>query len=557
MTALSYRQMSNDVNQTDDTWISVFLKATESHPDAVYAEHGTEKLTYGSLRERTDKLASALLGLGVRPGQTLAMWSTNSLEFLVAQWATYRLGCVLLPLYSYYRVEELRYALNESRAEVLFTTADFAGKIDPLHELDRLLPELADGGREFAQCPYLRHVLALGGLPVRSVPNIDELIDEARFEHDGLDWIASRVTPHDLMNVMYTSGTTGVPKAGLSMHGNNLASIRHWSSLAGLVPTDVILTHVPMFTNFGGLYANALALFNGASMRVTQVFDAAESLRLIRESGVTYVPGSPEIFRMLLDHPDFERTDTARVHSAHVAGSAISPELMTRIIDEFAPNAMQAYGMSECGGVATVTSASDPMRKRLESVGMPLPSVRISVVDPETEKPVQNGESGEIWFGDAEPGSCVGKGYLNSPLATAAAITPSGWFRSGDLGFIDDDGYLHFVGRLKNMMTVGGFNVYPAEIARHLMAHPAIEDAHVVAVPDGRLGSVPVAFVVAIEGEHVEPPDIIAFMRDRVSNHKQPREVWLIQRSEIPMTPSGKMAIAEFEQRALNLCGLS
>jgi acyl-CoA synthetase (AMP-forming)/AMP-acid ligase II len=551
--SVSERKRSGATVSDEDTWISVFTRETEAQPDAVYAQHGNDVLTYASLRERTDQLATALLELGVRPGQTLAIWSTNSLDFLVAQWATYRLGCVLLPLYSYYRVEELRYALNESRTEILFTTADFAGKVDSLQELDRLLPELAAGGSEFAQCPNLRHVLGLGSISMRGVINIEELIEGTQVNADGLNWIGSRLTPRDLMNVMYTSGTTGVPKAGLSMHGNNLASITHWSALANLRPTDVILTHVPMFTNFGGLYANALALFNGASMQVTQVFDAAESLRLIRELGVTYVPGSPEIFRMLLDHVDFEQTDTSHVHSAHVAGSAIVPELMTRIISELAPNAMQAYGMSECGGVATVTSAADPLQKRLDSVGKPLPSVRIAVVDPDSERSMPVGESGEIWFGDAQPGSCVGKGYLNSPQATAAAITPSGWFRSGDLGFVDHDGYLHFVGRLKNMMTVGGFNVYPAEIARYLMAHPDIEDAHVVAIPDDRLGSVPVAFVVKSDESDLDPAGVIAYMRERVSSQKQPRKVWLIQRSEIPMTPSGKIAIVELEQRALTL----
>ncbi len=539
------------------TWISVFVRATDTHPESIYARHASQILTYGSLRERTDRLASSLLELGVRPGQTLAIWSTNSLDFLVAQWATYRLGCALLPLYSYYRVEELKYALNESRAEVLFTTADFAGKVDPLQELDRLLPELATGDGQFTNCPHLKQVVSMGPMPLRGVAEMEELISETRVEERGLAWIASRVAPQDVMNVMYTSGTTGVPKAGLSMHGNNLASISEWSALAGLGATDVILNHVPMFTNFGALYANALTLFNGASMTVTKVFDAAESLRLIRESDITYVPGSPEIFRMLLDHPDFVHTDTSRVRSAHVAGSAISSELMTRIISEVAANAMQAYGMSECGGVATVTSAADPLAKRLESVGKPLPSVRVTVVDPESGSPLPVGKSGEIWFGDVKPGSCIGKGYLNSPRATAAALTPSGWFRSGDLGYLDNEGYLHFVGRLKNMMTVGGFNVYPAEVAQHLMTHPAVEDAHVVELPDHRLGTVPVAFIVITEGANVQPDDIIAYMRERVSSQKRPRRVWIIERSEIPMTPSSKISITELEQRALTMCGLT
>ncbi|OLF05089.1 hypothetical protein BLA60_37545 [Actinophytocola xinjiangensis] len=527
-------------------WVELFRARTEEHADAVYAAAGERELTYGQLRREVDELASALLARGVRPGQTLAVWMTNGLDFLLAQWATYRVGCALLPLYSYYREVELRHALVESRATVLFTSTDFAGKTDPLPILHRLLD--GDG------LPDLRLVVSVEPLDLPGVVTLADL-SGGPVERDGLDRIAARIAPTDVMNIMYTSGTTGLPKAGLSLHSNNLATITHWSELAGLGSGDVILGHVPMFTNFGCLYTNGLALYNGCRLEVTRTFDAAASLALIAGRGVTYVPGAPEMFRMLLSHKDFTNTDTSTVRSAHVAGSAVDPDLMRRVVDELAPNAMQAYGMSECGGLSTVSSARDPLERRLDSVGRPLPSADVRVVDPETGHTQPAGVVGEIWFGDVTPGSCVGKGYLASPEATSAAITPSGWFRSGDLGRFDEDGYLYFVGRRKNMITVGGFNVYPAEVERHLQECPGVAAAFVVGVPDTRLGNVPVAFVVP-DGD-LTADTVLTFMRERVSSQKQPRQVWLVAADDLPRTPSGKIRTGELADLARDRLGES
>lgn len=529
-------------------WVDVFVDRTESYAHATYAADGDRSLTYGELRAEVDRLASALLRRGIRPGQVIAVWLTNSLDFVLAQWAAYRVGCALLPLYSYYREVELAHALTESRAQALFTSRDFAGKTDPVRTLTALLPELTEPEPTFAACPDLRLVVTAEDLGLPGTVPLAELVAGVDTEHEGLQRIRERIAPTDLMNIMYTSGTTGVPKAGLSMHANNLATVGHWSDLARLGDGDVILAHVPMFTNFGCLYANGLAMFNGARLEVSRTFDPGHSLDLIARRGVTYVPGAPEMFRMLLEHKDFATTDTSTVRSAHVAGSAVDPGVMRRVIDELAPNAMQAYGMSECGGLSTATSDRDPMRRRLDSVGRPLPSALVRVVDPDTGEERPAGTVGEIWFGDAQPGSCVGKGYLAAPEATAAAITASGWFRSGDLGRFDADGYLYFVGRSKNMITVGGFNIYPAEIERHVLECPGVGACFVVGVPDERLGSVPVAFVVGDDRTTAE--QVLGFMRDRVSSQKQPRRVWLVDEGELPKTPSGKIRLAELADLA-------
>jgi fatty-acyl-CoA synthase len=543
--------MTNWYDATDCTWIDIFTEQTERFRDRVYAVSGEEELTYGDLRDRVDRLATGLLRTGVRPGQTVAIWMTSCLEFLVCQWAIYRAGCTLLPLYSYYKESELEHGLADARPTLLFTKADFAGKVDARGVLLNLLPELAANDCEgFSRAPSLRHVVTLENWNVPAAEPLETVMQRGTPSSDaGLNFAAGRTTTFDVMNVMYTSGTTGVPKGGLSMHRNNLATIHLWSERAHLGSDDVILCHVPLFTNFGGLYGSGLAMYNGCKLILTETFDAAHSLELIEAWRVSYIPGTPEMFRMLLDDNRFAQTDVTSVRGAHVAGSYCSPELMGRIIEDLAPQAMQAYGMSENGGLSTVTAAGDPWDVRLHSVGRPLANSLVQIRDPSTGDSVENGELGEIWFGDARPGSCVGKGYLGAPEETAAAITPEGWFRSGDIGRFDERGYLYFTGRLKNMITVGGFNVYPREIEEFLQSLPGVRSAHVVGAPDDRLGSVPVAFVVP-EAADVEAEQLLARARERLSSQKQPRDVWLVAADDLPLNPTGKVNLARLEEWA-------
>lgn len=546
--------MAEWYEQTQRTWIDVFVQSTERFADRVFASCDGESLTYGELRRDVDRIASGLLAVGVRPGQTLAVWMTNSLAFLLCQWAAYRVGGTLLPLYSYYRVPEIRHALDDARPVVLFTKQDLAGKVDTQEVLLDLLDELGDERPDFQAAPGLQHVVTAEAWDLPGAVSLDDLRDRGTpAEERGLAFARERTSPFDVMNVMYTSGTTGVPKGGLSMHRNNMATVHLWSTEAGLGSDDVVLCHVPLFTNFGGLYASGLAMYNGARIVVTETFDAAVSLATMAAEGVTYVPGTPEMFRMLLDHEGFAATDTSTVRGAHVAGSYLEPALMERIIADLAPDAMQAYGMSECGGLSTVTSSADPDGARRHSIGRPLANSLVEIHDPDDGQPLDDGDVGEVWFADARPGSCVGKGYLGDAQATAAAITPSGWFRSGDLGRFQD-GYLYFEGRLKNMITVGGFNVYPKEVERFLEDLPGVKAAHVVGVPDRRLGTVPVAFVVPPGDEPAPVDDLLAAVDQRLSSQKRPRQIWSLPEREVPLNATGKLHTARLREWAEARC---
>lgn len=538
------------------TWNEVLERKARRYPQKPLLVMQNRTLTFGQFYEQVTTFAKGLLQLGVRKHDVVGIWMPNSLEWVIAQFAIYKTGAMLLPLYSYYRRTELEYALQQAGVDVLIMADRFLGKIDAFAIFAELVPEVRTQPKEALFCsafPSLRSVVAVGdGEDVPGRYRYDEV--HALGRHYGSDRELLRreaaVSPFDVMNIMYTSGTTGFPKGGMSMHITNLTTITLWSELARLTPDDVILCHVPLFTNFGGLYGAALGVRNACKVVITEQFDAAESLRLIEQQRVTYIPGTPSMFRMLLDHPDLKQRDLSSVRGGHVAGAPLTDTTMHEIIEVLgAREIMQAWGLSECGGLSTVSTSEHPYDKRLKSVGKPLRSADVRVVDSQTLAPVAPGEPGEIVLGDVHPGSCVGKGYFRMPEKTRAAITEDGWFRTGDVGFFDEEGYLHISGRVDDMFTVGGFNVYPAEIENKLEQLEGVREGFIVPLPDRRLGSVPVAWIARDEGAAITAEEIIAYCKDRMAAQKVPRRVFFYTPGELPMTPAGKVKKKELAER--------
>lgn len=542
------------------TWNRVLDTSARRHADKEFLVCGSQRITFTEFRRRTLDFAKGLMHLGVARGDVVGIWMTNSIDWAICQYAIYRVGALLLPLYSYYRGSELEYALRQAGVRTLIMSDAFVGKVDALGILLESIPALAQQPRDglaVEAFPALRSVVVMA--ESRALPS--------RFSHAEVVALGQRhvsdaellrreleVTPFDVMNIMYTSGTTGFPKGGMSMHITNLCTLSLWSGMAGLTPDDVILCHVPMFTNFGGLYGVGLGLYNGCRTVVTEQFDAGASLQLIEAERVTYVPGTPSMFRMLLDHEDIGRRDLSSLRGGHVAGAPLTDETMRGIIEVLgARDIMQAWGLSECGGLSTVSTREHPMDKRLNSVGKPLASSRVCVFDPKELVPVAAGGTGEIWLGDVHPGSCVGKGYFGMPEKTGAVITADGWFRTGDIGFFDDDGFLHVTGRVDDMFTVGGFNVYPAEIEKTLERHPSVREAYVVPVPDRRLGNVPVAWLAIDKTLPVSPEAIVQWCRTQMTPQKAPRRVFFYVPGELPMTPVGKVKRKDLAERSATL----
>lgn len=530
------------------TWSAVLDEQVAHRPDDVLFISDGRTMSYGAFGKAVNRFAKGLISLGVKKGDVVGIWMTNSIDWVVCQFAIYKTGAMLLPLYSYYRQSELDYALKQAGVSVLIMADRFLGKIDALAIVLETVPELTAGSRdsfESAAFPALRHVILVGaGANLPSRHAFDEIAERGERDVSDFDLLRAQtaVTPFDVMNIMYTSGTTGFPKGGMSMHVTNLTTIGQWSAMAGLTEDDVILCHVPLFTNFGGLYGAALGIRNGCKVIITEQFDAAQSLRLIEEHGVTYIPGTPSMFRMLLDHEDITRRDVSSVRGGHVAGAPLTDTTMRDILDVLgAKDIMQAWGLSECGGLSTVSTKDHPRDKRLKSVGKPLASAVVHIVDSESLQELPAGTQGEIILGDRHPGSCVGKGYFNMPDKTATAITPDGWFRTGDVGYLDDEGYLYITGRVDDMFTVGGFNIYPAEIENKLEKLKGIREAFIVPVADHRLGNVPAAWVSLADGASVTPSEIADYCRRTMTSQKTPRRVFYYKAGDLPLTPAGKL----------------
>lgn len=529
------------------TWPDILDRQSETHENRVFLTMDGQTITYGAFRKQVDRVARGLLALGVRKGDVAAIYMTNSIDWVICQFAIYKTGAILLPLYSYYRESELSYALKQAEVSVLIMQDQFLGKVDALAIAKAAIPELdtakADSF-ESSAAPSLRHVIRVGkGADLESRQSLDAVIAHgATVAPRDLVARRSQLSPFDVMNIMYTSGTTGFPKGGMSMHVTNLVTTHQWSKLAGLGPDDVILCHVPLFTNFGGLYGAPLGMRNGARVVITEQFDARHSLQLIESEGVTYVPGTPSMFQMMLDHPDIATRNLSSMNGGHVAGAPLTDATMQGILDVLgAHRIMQAWGLSECGGLSTVSTADHPREKRLTTVGKPLESVILRIIDPETGADIDPGAQGEILLGDARPGSCVGKGYWNMPEKTRESIDAQGFFHTGDVGFLDEEGYLHITGRVDDMFTVGGFNIYPAEIEKNLEEMAGVREAHIVPVEDRRMGNLTAAWIVAdpVEGPNAEA--VAHHVRARMTSQKVPRRVFFCAPQDLPRTPVGKL----------------
>lgn len=557
-----------DANQMKDqwyidaltTWTSVLDRQVERHGDRTLFVFGDQTMTYREFGTAVDSFAKGLIDLGVKKDDVVSIWMTNSIDWVVCQFATYKAGAVLLPLYSYYRQSELEYALKQAGVSTLIMADRFLGKVDALQIASDTIPELRTAPRDgFAseKFPDLKRVILVGkGERLPSRYGFDEVGERGAANVSDYDLLRrqSQVTPFDAINIMYTSGTTGFPKGGMSMHVTTLTTIGQWSQMAGLTEEDVILCHVPLFTNFGGLYGAPLGIRNGCKVVITEQFDAAQSLRLIEEQKVTYIPGTPSMFRMMLDHEDVARRDLGTVRRGHVAGAPLTDSTMRDILDVLgAEDIMQAWGLSECGGLSTVSTRHHDREKRLKSVGKPLQSAVVRIVDHETRQELPTGTQGEIWLGDRYPGSCVGKGYFRMPEKTAETITQDGWFRTGDVGYFDEEGFLYITGRVDDMFTVGGFNVYPAEIENELEKLDGIREAYIVPVADHRLGCVPAAWISLAEGASVSPQAIVDYSRANMTSQKAPRRIFYYQPGDLPLTPAGKLKKKELTARTAQI----
>jgi fatty-acyl-CoA synthase len=520
--------------------------AAERNPSQEAIVFKTERVSYGLLKRRADAFARGLLALGLGPGDHVVVWMPNRVEWNVANLGIAKAGGVTVTCNSRYKAFEVEYVLGHSDAKALILADRFdAAGIDYIEILREICPEIERPGERLrsARFPSLEHVVVLGNrVPAGCRPWTDIERLGSSIGAPALDGI--RVGPDDAAAMLYTSGTTGEPKGCLLSHGNIYYKCRVYQDLHGWTARDRYLVPVPYFHIFGamgGVAANCLA---GSTQVVMDVFDPAEAMRLIETERVTIFSGVPTMFITMLGHPSFGRFDLRSLRTGSIGAAPVPVEIMRRILDGdhgLGMDALVVYGLTEATGGTHWTRPGDPIDKRVSTVGLRTPEIEDRIVHAVTGAPLGPGEEGEVCIA----GPTLMLGYYKNPAATAEKIR-DGWLHTGDMGVKDSDGYVRITGRLTDMIIVGGFNTYPAEIENFFLRHPKVLDVSIVGVPDPVMGEAVMAFVIPKAGETLTEEDIAAFARGRIANFKAPKYIEIVE--SFPLTGSGK--VQKFKQRA-------
>jgi fatty-acyl-CoA synthase len=497
--------------------------------EALVSCHQDVRLTYAQLDAEVDRVARALLAVGLKPGDRVGIWSPNCAEWTLTQLATARAGIILVNVNPAYRTSELVYALNQSGCRMLlaaraFKTSDYAAMIDDVRDELRTIED----------------VVFLGEA------SWDGLLEGAR------DEIAlPPLSPTDAINIQYTSGTTGAPKGATLSHRNILNNGYLVGVGCGYTAEDRVCIPVPFYHCFGMVMGNLGALTHGAAMVIpAPAFDPAATLAAVAGERCTSLYGVPTMFIAELDHPGFADYDLTSLRTGIMAGSPCPVEVMKRVIaDMHMDEVTICYGMTETSPVSTQTAADDPLDKRVGTVGRVHPHVEVKVAD-DTGAPVPRGETGEL----CTRGYSVMLGYWDDPRRTAEAIDADGWMHTGDLATMDADGYLNIVGRSKDMVIRGGENVYPREIEEFLYTHPDIADVQVIGVPDERFGEELMAWVIVRGDAQLDADAVRAFCQGRIAHFKIPRYVKVVD--AFPMTVTGKVQKFRMREQAMAELGL-
>jgi fatty-acyl-CoA synthase len=491
------------------------------------------------LRERAKNFAAGLIALGLQPGDRVGMLAPNRAEWLVAQFGTACAGLVLVNINPAYRTAELEFALRKVGCRALVTESSFKTS-DYVAMLNELAPELASsepGQLHSARLPDLRIVIRLGdeGSPgMFNFGDVAAMADPEDFQ--ALETIGRNLDFDAPINIQFTSGTTGSPKAATLTHHNIVNNASMSASIMKFTERDRLCMPVPMYHCFGMVLGTLLCTSSGAAIVLPSAgFEADACLRAIEAEGCTAVHGVPTMFIAMLDEPGFAERDTTFLRTGIMAGAPCPIELMHRVIDEMHLGEITiGYGMTETGPLSTQTLPDDPIELRVGTVGRPLPNTEIKVVDEEGHI-VPRGEPGEL----CTRGYNVMRGYWGDPQRTAKDIDAAHWIRTGDIATMDDDDYLRIVGRSKDMLIRGGENIYPREIEEFLYTNPKIEQAEVVGVPDPKFGEEVAAWIKLHEGQTASEAEIREFCKGRLAHFKIPTYIRFVD--EFPMTVTGKV----------------
>jgi fatty-acyl-CoA synthase len=525
------------------------------HEALVYADRNL-RYTYTEFREVVENCARSLMDLGIQKGDHVAVWGQNVPEWVILQFATGKVGAVLVTVNPAYKSHELKYILEQSDAAALFMSQG-AGDADFLHILHDAVPELVeaeDGELSIEDLPFLKNVVLMGeespgGKPVMGFGEFLER--EERISSEELRERQASLDAEEVINMQYTSGTTGFPKGVQLTHTNIVKNAFHIGECMRLGSEDRVCIPVPFFHCFGCVLGTLNTVTHEGTMVPVESFDAKKVLQAVDQEQCTALLGVPTMFIAELDHQDFEQYDTSTLRTGIMAGSPCPMEVMKKVVDVMGASEITiAYGQTESSPVITQTRTDDPLELRVSSVGRKLPDVEVRIVSVETGEDCGPEEQGELWT----RGYHVMRGYYNMEEKTSEVLDEEGWLHTGDLAVMDEDGYVRITGRAKDMVIRGGENVYPREIEEFLYTHPEVSDVQVYGVPDERYGEKVAAAVKRRQDSDLTAEDIREYCRENIAYYKVPEYVDFVD--DYPMTASGKIQKYKLREAAVERYGL-
>ncbi len=540
----------------DATFSDVLDTMVENYPDQYAFKYPTLDYTrtYEQFRRDVDECAAALISLGVKAGDHVAVWATNVPEWYITFWATTKIGAVLVTVNTAYKIHEIEYLLKQSDTHTL-VMIEYCKDINYKEIIQELCPELENltpGEPLYSKnLPFLRNVVT-AGFSMNGCLTWEQMLSRsALVPREEVRRRASLVKPDDVCNMQYTSGTTGFPKGVMLTHRNIVNNGKTIGDRMDLSTADRMMIQVPMFHCFGMVLSMTSMMTHGGTLCPIPYFSPKSSLACVNDEKITCFNGVPTMFIAMFNHPDFAKTDFSYMRTGIMAGANCPADLMRRAADEMnMKEIISVYGQTEASPGCTMGEVNEDIDHRVETVGSPFPGVECKVIDPETGEELPDGESGEF----VARGFNIMKGYYKMPEATAQAIDADGWLHSGDICCRTPDGYYKVTGRLKDMIIRGGENLYPREIEEFYLTNPKVRDVQVVGVPDEKYGEECCAWIILHKGETADENEMKEFGNASIARHKVPKYFLFVK--EFPMNAAGKILKYKMRDESTEILGL-
>ena len=534
---------------TDKTIGQYFDDIANAYPDnlAVVVHHQQIRWNYREYQAKVDALATGLLALGIQPGDRVGIWSPNNIEWCLIQFATAKIGAIMVCINPAYRPEELEYSLSNVGCRAVICADKFKSS-DYLQMLNELLPELSTstaGKLTTLALPQLEFVIRMGTDRTPGMLNFNDLLLEVNDEAQHvLATIADSLDTHDSINIQFTSGTTGSPKGATLSHHNILNNAYLVADAMGFTQADKLCIPVPLYHCFGMVLGSLSSIIHAsAAVYPGESFDPLTTLQVVAQERCTALHGVPTMFIAELEHPQFNQFDLSSLRTGIMAGATCPEEVMRRVQElMYMKEVLIGYGQTECSPLNHITEIDSPIEKQVLTVGRALPHTEVKIVN-EFGDVVAIGQPGEV----CSRGYCIMQGYWNDTVKTAATIDSAGWLHSGDIGQMDELGYVQIVGRIKDMIIRGGENIYPREIEEKLYSHKDVQDAAVFGVQSDKYGEEVCAWIKVRANADITEDDIRHFLTEKFAYFKVPRYIKFVD--QYPMTVTGK--IQKFKMREL------